>query len=110
MVNDVIGGHVTSKCLKILCKFFLFSSKNMRQHFFVKCVKTKLSFGPNGRKIHKIYHCAISYRFNLHRMQKGYLLTSLLKSQVPSEEDINNLLKQEQKAHRRLGTRLRPSC
>ena len=28
----------------------------MRQHFFVKYVKKKLSFGPNGRKIHKIYH------------------------------------------------------
>ena len=27
----------------------------MRQHSFVKYVKTKLSFGPNGRKIHKIY-------------------------------------------------------
>ena len=49
-----------SRDFKILCKFcanlFLFSSKNMRQHFFVKYVKTKLSFGPNGRKIHKIYH------------------------------------------------------
>ena len=56
MVNDVIGGHVTSKFLNILCKFFLLSSKNMRQHFFVKYVKTKLSFGPNGRKIDKIYH------------------------------------------------------
>ena len=56
MVNDDIGGHVTSRFLKILCKIFLFSSKNIRQHFFVKYVKTKLSFGPNGRKIHKIYH------------------------------------------------------
>ena len=56
MVNDVIGGHVTSKFLNILCNFFLLSSKNMRQHFFVKYVKTKLSFGPNGRKIDKIYH------------------------------------------------------
>ena len=56
MVNDVIGGHVTSKFLNILCKIFLLSSKNMRQHFFVKYVKTKLSFGPNGRKIDKIYH------------------------------------------------------
>ena len=56
MVNDVIGGHVTSKFLNILCKFFLLSSKNMRQHLFVKYVKTKLSFGPNGRKIVKIYH------------------------------------------------------
>ena len=28
----------------------------MRQHFFVKYVKTKISFGPNGRKIDKIYH------------------------------------------------------
>ena len=56
MVNDVIGGHVTSKFLNILCKNFLFSSKNMRQYFFVKYVKTKLSFGPNGRKIYKIYH------------------------------------------------------
>ena len=56
MVNDVIGGHVTSKFLNILCKFFLLSSKNMRQHFFVKYVKTNLSFGPNGRKIDKIYH------------------------------------------------------
>ena len=59
MVNDVIGGHVTSKFLNILCKNFLFSSKNMRQHFFVKYVKTKLSFGPNGRKIDKIYHRAM---------------------------------------------------
>ena len=32
----------------------------MRQHFFVKYVKTKLSFGPNGRKIHKIYHREIA--------------------------------------------------
>ena len=56
MVNDVIGGHVTSKFLNILCKFFLSSSKNIRQYFFVKYVKTNLSFGPNGRKIHKIYH------------------------------------------------------
>ena len=32
------------------------TSKNIRQHFFVKYVKTKLIFGPNGRKIHKIYH------------------------------------------------------
>ena len=47
---------MTSRFLKILCKIFLFSSKNIRQHFFVKYVKTKLSFGPNGRKIHKIYH------------------------------------------------------
>ena len=54
MVNDVIG-HVTSKFLKNLCKIFLFSSKNIRQHFFVKYVKTKHSFGPNGRKNHKIY-------------------------------------------------------
>ena len=59
MVNDVIGGHVTAKFLNILCKKKLFSSKNMRQHFFVKYVKTKLSFGPNGRKIHKIYHLEI---------------------------------------------------
>ena len=36
MVNDVIGGHVTSNFYNILCKFFLFSSKNIRQHFFVK--------------------------------------------------------------------------
>ena len=56
MVNDVIGGHVTSKFLNILCKFFLLSSKNMRRHLFVKYVKTKLRFGPNGRKIVKIYH------------------------------------------------------
>ena len=56
MVNDVIGGHVTSKFVNILRKFFLLSSKNMRHHFFVKYVKTKLSFGPNGRKIDKIYH------------------------------------------------------
>ena len=56
MVNDVIGGHVASKYLNILCKLFLLSSKNMRQHLFVKYVKTKLSFGPNGRKIDKIYH------------------------------------------------------
>ena len=55
MVNDVIGGHVTSKLLKNLCKIFLFSSKNIRQHFFVKYVKTEHSFGPNGRKNHKIY-------------------------------------------------------
>ena len=47
---------MTSKFLNILCKFFLLSSKNMRQHLFVKYVKTKLSFGPNGRKIDKIYH------------------------------------------------------
>ena len=53
---DVIGGHVTSKLFKILCKSFLFSSKNIRQHFFLKYVKTKLIFGPNGRKNHKIYH------------------------------------------------------
>ena len=59
MVNDVIGGHVTSKFLNILCKFFLLSSRNMRQHLFVKYVKTKLSFGPNGRKIVKIYHRAV---------------------------------------------------
>ena len=56
MVNDVIGGHVTSKFLKMLYNFFLFSSKNIRQHFFVKYVKTKLIFEPNGRKIHKICH------------------------------------------------------
>ena len=56
MVNDVIEGHVTSKFLKIFKIFFLLSSKNMRQHFSVKYVKTKLSFGPNGRKIDKIYH------------------------------------------------------
>ena len=55
MVNDVIGGHVTSKFLKKLCKKNIFSSKNIRQHFFVKYVKTKHSFGPNGRKNHKIY-------------------------------------------------------
>ena len=28
----------------------------MRQQFFVKYVKTKISFGPSGRKINKIYH------------------------------------------------------
>ena len=56
MVNDIIGGVVTSKFLKKLCKIFLFSSKNIRQHFFVKYVKTKHCFGPNGRKNHKIYH------------------------------------------------------
>ena len=56
MVNDVIGGHVTLKYLKKLRNFFLFSSKNIRQHFFVKYVKTKHSFGPNGRKNHKIYN------------------------------------------------------
>ena len=56
MVNDVIGGHVTSNFLKKICKNFLFSSKNIRQHFFVKYVKTKHCFGPNGRKNHKIYH------------------------------------------------------
>ena len=55
MVNDVIGGHVTSKFLKNLCKIFLFSSKNIRPHFFVKYVKIKHSFGPNGRKNHKNY-------------------------------------------------------
>ena len=56
MVNDVIGGHVTSNFLKKICKIFLFSSKNIRQHFFVKYVKTKHCFGPNRRKNHKIYH------------------------------------------------------
>ena len=56
MVTDVIGGHVTSKFLNILCKKKLFSSKYMRQRFLVKYVKKQLSFGPNGRKIHKIYH------------------------------------------------------
>ena len=80
MVNDVIGGHVTSKFLNILCKFFLLSSKNMRQHLFVKYVKTKLSFGPNGRKIVKIYHRAATdivnwiflllsiYNFKMHKI------------------------------------------
>ena len=48
MVNDVIRGQVTSKILKKLCKKNIFSSKN-------KYVKTKHSFGPNGRKNHKIY-------------------------------------------------------
>ena len=51
-----LGGHVTLFFLKSLCNFFLFSSKNIRQHFFVKYVKTKLIFGPNWRKILKIYH------------------------------------------------------
>ena len=51
---------MTSKFLKNFCKNFLFSSKNIRQHFFVKYVKTKKhSFGPNGRKNHKIYRRAM---------------------------------------------------
>ena len=53
MVNDVIGGHVTSKFLNILCKNFLLSSKNMRQHFFVKYVKTKLVLDRMGEKLIK---------------------------------------------------------
>ena len=71
MVNNVIGGHVTSKILNILCKLFLLSSKNMRQHFFVKYVKTKLSFGPNGRKIDKIYHRVLKQH-----IQNGFFFIS----------------------------------
>ena len=75
MVNDVIGGHVTSKFLKNLCKIFLFPSKNMRQHFFVKYVKTKHSFGPNGRKNHKIYRRVWIQKF------KNFMTYKILKFQ-----------------------------
>ena len=50
----------------------------MRQHLFVKYVKTKLSFGPNGRKIVKIYHRdkikATAKLGHLHRTLKKYIL------------------------------------
>ena len=77
MVNDVIGGHVTSKFLKNVCKNFLFPSKNMRQHFFVKYVKTNLSFGPNGRKNHKIYRRESCSSFSVYILPlKKYLQNS----------------------------------
>ena len=37
---------------KNCAKIFYF---HQRKHFFVKYVKTKHSFGPNGKKNHKIY-------------------------------------------------------
>ena len=64
MVNDVIGGHVTSKFLKILCKKKEdFHQRITDSTFLLNMTKTKLSFGPNGRKIHKIYHCESPIKF-----------------------------------------------
>ena len=69
---------MTSKFLKLVCTFFLFSSKNMRQHFFVKYVKTKLSLDRMGEKFIKFTTVLFKARGKGRLFERGVYLTNQL--------------------------------